>query len=66
MTAKGYISGTEEIIKASWSNSQYDGAAAFKLSERSPLLPLRLKRTSLEDELKYQMSAESAESAVVW
>jgi len=30
MTAVGYISDTEEIIKASWSNFQYDGAAAFK------------------------------------
>jgi len=39
MTAVGYISDTEEIIKASWSNFQHDGAAAFKLSERSPLPP---------------------------
>jgi len=36
MTAAGYISNTEEIVKASWSNFQHDGAAAFKLSERSP------------------------------
>jgi len=36
MTARGYISDTEGIIKASWSNFQHDGAAAFKLSERSP------------------------------
>jgi len=39
MTAVGYISDTEESIKASWSISQHDGAAAFKLSERSPLPP---------------------------
>jgi hypothetical protein len=37
MTAIGYISDTEHIIKASWSNIQHDGPAAFKLSERSPL-----------------------------
>jgi len=39
MTAVGYISDTEEIDKASWSLFQHDGAAAFKLSERSPLPP---------------------------
>jgi hypothetical protein len=39
MTAVGYISDTEEILKASWSLFQHDGAAAFKLSERSPLPP---------------------------
>jgi len=39
MTAIGYISDTEESIKASWSLFQHDGAAAFKLSERSPLPP---------------------------
>jgi hypothetical protein len=39
MTAIGYISDTEEIVKASWSLFQHDGAAAFKLSERSPLPP---------------------------
>jgi len=39
MRAVGYISITEEIIKASWSNFQHDGVAAFKLSERSPLPP---------------------------
>jgi len=39
MTAVGYISDTEEIIKASWSLFQHDGAAAFKLSETSPLPP---------------------------
>ena len=43
MTAVGYISDTEEIIKASWSLFQHDGAAAFKLSERSPLAPLSAK-----------------------
>jgi len=39
MTARGYISATEEIIKASWSLFQHDGAAALELSERSPLPP---------------------------
>jgi len=39
MTAVGYILNTEEIVKASWSLFQHDGAAAFKLSERSPLPP---------------------------
>jgi len=39
MTAVGYISDTEEIVKASWSNFQHDGAAAFKLSETSPVPP---------------------------
>jgi hypothetical protein len=39
MTGVGYISDTEEIVKASWSLFQHDGAAAFKLSERSPLPP---------------------------
>jgi len=39
MTAVGYILDTEEIIKASWSLFQHDGAAAFILSERSPLPP---------------------------
>jgi len=39
MTAVGYISDTEESVKASWSIFQHDGAAAFTLSERSPLPP---------------------------
>jgi hypothetical protein len=39
MTAIGYISDTEAIIKASWSLFQPDGAASFKLSDRSPLPP---------------------------
>jgi len=39
MTAVGYISDTQESVKASWSLLQHDGAAAFKLSERSPLPP---------------------------
>jgi len=39
MTAVGYISDTEEMVKASWSNFQDDGEAAFKLSESSPLPP---------------------------
>jgi len=33
MTTVGYISDTEESVKASWSHFQHDGAAAFKLSE---------------------------------
>ena len=44
MTAVGYILDTEEIIKALWSLFQHDAAAAFKLSEQSPLpLPLSAK-----------------------
>jgi len=39
MTPVGYISDTEEIVKASWSRFQHDGADAFKLPERSPLPP---------------------------
>jgi hypothetical protein len=39
MTAVGYISDTEEIVKSSWSLFQHDGADAFKLSERSLFPP---------------------------
>jgi hypothetical protein len=39
MTIVGYILDTEEIVKASSSLFQHHGAAAFKLSERSPLPP---------------------------
>jgi len=39
MTAMGYISDTEGIVKASWSLFEHDAAAAFKLLERSPLAP---------------------------
>jgi len=39
MTAVGYISHMEEIVKASWSLLQPDGESAFKLSERSSLPP---------------------------
>ena len=39
MTAVGYISDTEEIVKSSWSLFQHDGAAALKWSGRSPLRP---------------------------
>jgi len=39
MTTVRYISDTEESVKASWSLFQHDAAAAFKLSERSPLPP---------------------------
>ena len=38
-TTVGYISDTAEIVKASWSLFHPDGAAAFKLSQRSPLPP---------------------------
>jgi hypothetical protein len=39
MTAVGYISDTEEIVNAFWTNSLHDGAAAFKSFERSPQPP---------------------------
>jgi hypothetical protein len=39
MTAIGYISDTEEIVKASWSNIHHDGAAAFKLWKKSSVPP---------------------------
>jgi len=39
MTAVGYISDTEEIVTASWSNFHHDGAAPLKLSEKSPVPP---------------------------
>jgi hypothetical protein len=41
MRAVGYILDTEEIVKSSWSNFHLDGAAAFKLSEKSPVPPAR-------------------------
>ena len=46
ITAVGYISDTEEIIKASWSLFPHDGAAAFKLSEKS-LVPPALSAKNL-------------------
>jgi len=39
MTSMGYISDTEESVKALWSLFQHDCVAAFKLSERSPFPP---------------------------
>jgi len=36
LSAIEYISDNEEIGKASWSNIQPDGVAAFKLSDRLP------------------------------
>ena len=39
LTTVGYISDTEEIVKASWSDCHHDCAAAFKLSEKSPVTP---------------------------
>jgi hypothetical protein len=49
MTALGYISDTEEIVKASWFLSQYDNAAAFKLA-RGSLLPPPLSAKDLPAE----------------
>jgi len=46
LTAAGYILDTEKIVKASWSLVQHDGAAAYKLSERS-LLPPALSANDL-------------------
>jgi len=46
MTAVRYISDTEEIFNAFWTNFQPDGTAAFKLSERSPE-PLTLSAKDL-------------------
>jgi len=40
MTVIGYVLDTEEIINAFWTIFELHGAAAFKLSERSPLPPL--------------------------
>jgi hypothetical protein len=37
MTAMGYISDTEETVKASWSAFKHDGVATFKLTEKSQL-----------------------------
>jgi len=49
MTAVGYISDTEDIVKVSWSNFQLDGASVFELSERSPE-PLALAAKDLSGE----------------
>jgi hypothetical protein len=54
MTAVGYISDTEEIVKASWSVFQHDGAAAFKLSERSPLPPVLSAKDLPEARTQFQ------------
>jgi hypothetical protein len=65
MTPMGYISDTDEIVKASWSLIQHHGAAGFKFVERSPLpLPL-FARTSQEDELKCKISAETEQSTII-
>jgi hypothetical protein len=53
MIAVGYLYDTEEIIQASWSNFQHDGAVAFKLSKTSPFPQIGLQITSLENERKY-------------
>jgi hypothetical protein len=47
MTAVGYISDTEEIVKLSWSLFQHDGAAAFRSSEEHLCHQLCLQRTPL-------------------
>jgi hypothetical protein len=39
MTALGYISDTKDVIKATWSNFEHGGAAAFELLEKSPMPP---------------------------
>jgi hypothetical protein len=39
LTAGRYISDNEQIIKASLSNFQHDGVAAYKVSEQSPMRP---------------------------
>jgi hypothetical protein len=39
MIAVGYISDSEEIIKASWSHFPHHGVAGFQFLERSPLPP---------------------------
>jgi len=53
ITAVGYISVLEEIVKASWSNVEHDGAAAFKLSERLPLPQAFYTRAFLKNNPKY-------------
>jgi hypothetical protein len=39
MTAMGYISDTEETVKASWLAFKHDGVGAFEMTEKSPLPP---------------------------
>jgi len=39
MTAAGYISDAQEMVKASWSNFHHDREAAFKLLDNSPVPP---------------------------
>jgi len=58
MTAVRYVSNTEEMVYASWSNFLHDGVAAFKLSKRSLVLPALFSTTAHEDEHKYGMSTE--------
>jgi len=53
MTAVGYISETEEIVKASCSLFQYVCAAAFQLLGRSSLPPALTAKDLPGDELKY-------------
>jgi len=47
MTAVGWISDTEGTVNPPWVLFHYDGAAAFKLSERSPLPPPPLSAKNL-------------------
>jgi len=62
MTAVGYISDTEEIIKASCSVFQQNAAAAFKILERSPLPPALSEKDLPWQQTKYFMSPESEDS----
>jgi hypothetical protein len=41
-----YISVTEETVKVSWLAFKYDGVAAYKMTEKSPL-PLSLSQIDL-------------------
>ena len=65
MTAVGSISGTEEIVKASWSHLQHAAAAAFHCQKNHLCHQLCLQRTSLQDELKYWMSSKSNELTAI-
>jgi len=41
---------TEEIVKTTWQLFQHDGAAAFKLSERSPFPPALCSKDLSEEQ----------------
>ena len=65
MIAVGYISDTEAIVKASW--PLFNMMVPLHLNRQKDHLcrHLCLQRTSLEEELKSQMSAKSGESTVI-